>query len=101
LVTAAAVKDSISIHLKKMQLDAMAFDCDACGCSASGGSMGFSSMLNSNFIGIRYFNQSYSSRDGILLTLLGLMKISIRLRFGLKIPVTGKLNCGFDSVSFS
>jgi hypothetical protein len=37
---------------------------DACGCSASGGSMGFSSMLNSNF-GIRYFNQSYSSRDGI------------------------------------
>jgi hypothetical protein len=42
-----------------MQLIAMAFDCDACGCSASGGSMGFSSMLNSNFIGIRYFNQSY------------------------------------------
>jgi hypothetical protein len=27
--------------------------------------MGFSSMLNSNF-GILYFNQSYSSRDGIL-----------------------------------
>jgi hypothetical protein len=76
LVTAAAVKDSISTL--KMQLmppwllTAML---------ASGGSMGFSSMLNSNFIGIRYFNQSYSSRDGILLTLLGLMKISIRLRF--------------------
>jgi hypothetical protein len=67
-----------------MQLDAaMDFDCDACGCSASGGSMGFSSM-NSNFVGIRYFNQSYSSRDGILLTLLGLMKISIRLKFGPK-----------------
>jgi hypothetical protein len=32
-------------------------DCDACGCSASGGSMGFASMLNSNFVGIRYFNQ--------------------------------------------
>ncbi len=31
--------------------------CDACGCSASGGSMGFASMLNTNFIGIRYFNQ--------------------------------------------
>jgi hypothetical protein len=53
------------------------------GCSASGG-MGFSSMLNSNFVGIRYFNQSYSSRDGILPTLLGLMKILIRLKFGLK-----------------
>ncbi|MDR6968123.1 hypothetical protein J2X31_002138 [Flavobacterium arsenatis] len=40
-------------------------DCDACGCSANGGSMGFSSMLNDNFIGIRYFHQSYRSRDGV------------------------------------
>jgi len=40
-------------------------DCDACGCSANGGSMGFSSMLNDNFIGIRYFHQSYKSRDGV------------------------------------
>lgn len=40
-------------------------DCDACGCSASGGSMGFASMLNTNFVGIRYFNQSYKSTDGL------------------------------------
>jgi hypothetical protein len=40
-------------------------DCDACGCSASGGGMGFSSMIDRNFIGVRYFYQSYSSRDGI------------------------------------
>lgn len=40
-------------------------DCDACGCSANGGSMGFSSMLNENFVGIRYFHQSYKSRDGV------------------------------------
>lgn len=40
-------------------------DCDACGCSANGGSMGFSSMLNNNFVGIRYFHQSYKSRDGV------------------------------------
>lgn len=40
-------------------------ECDACGCSASGGSMGFSSMLNTNFIGIRYFNQQYKSSDGL------------------------------------
>jgi len=40
-------------------------DCDACGCSASGGGMGFSSMVNQNFVGMRYFYQSYSSRDGI------------------------------------
>jgi hypothetical protein len=39
--------------------------CDACGCSASGGSMGFASMLNSNFVGIRYFNQQYKSSDGL------------------------------------
>lgn len=40
-------------------------DCDACGCSASGGGMGFSSMLNPNFAGLRYMNQSYTSRDGL------------------------------------
>lgn len=40
-------------------------DCDACGCSASGGGMGFSSMLNKNFVGLRYFYQSYTSRDGV------------------------------------
>lgn len=45
--------------------DLLMGDCDACGCSASGGSMGFSSMLNNNFAGVRYFYQSYSSRDGI------------------------------------
>ena len=40
-------------------------DCDACGCSASGGSMGFASMLNSNFVGVRYFNQKYKTNDGL------------------------------------
>jgi len=39
--------------------------CDACGCSASGGSMGFSSMLNTNFVGVRYFHQNYKSTDGL------------------------------------
>lgn len=39
-------------------------DCDGCG-SASGGGMGFASMLNSNFIGIRFFNQLYKSNDGL------------------------------------
>ena len=40
-------------------------DCDACGCSANGGSLGFSSLLNKNFVGVRYFHQSYSSKDGL------------------------------------
>ena len=39
--------------------------CDACGCSASGGSMGFSSMFANNFVGLRYFKQNYTSKDGI------------------------------------
>jgi hypothetical protein len=40
------------------------FYCDACGCSASGGSMGFTSLLTTNFIGVRYIYQRYSSTDG-------------------------------------
>ena len=39
--------------------------CDGCGCGASGGSMGFASMINSNFVGVRYFNQQYRSNDGL------------------------------------
>ncbi len=54
-------------YFKNLKVHSTLFedDCDACGCSASGGSMGFASMLNSNFIGIRYFNQSYKSNDGL------------------------------------
>lgn len=53
-----------AFSFKSYSLASMA-KCDACGCSASGGSMGFSSMLNSNFIGVRYFNQHYKSSDGL------------------------------------
>lgn len=61
---AIAEKDSLSrFHFQKMLLEDD--DCDACGCSANGGSMGFSSMFNNNFVGVRYFYQSYTSRDGI------------------------------------
>ena len=56
----ASEKDSLINPFAKML-----FECDACGCSASGGGMGFSSMINQNFVGLRYFYQSYSSRDGI------------------------------------
>jgi hypothetical protein len=65
LVTAAAVKDSISSISKKMQLMPPWLTAMLADVLPAEGSMGFSSMLNSNFIGIRYFNQSYSSRDGI------------------------------------
>jgi hypothetical protein len=61
-------KDSLTAYnpfLKFHQFAKSLDDCDTCGCSASGGSMGFASMLNSNFVGIRYFNQSYKSTDGL------------------------------------
>ncbi|MFH7013336.1 transporter [Flavobacterium sp. FlaQc-52] len=58
-------KDSLSSFTFQRLAMLENFDCDACGCSASGGSMGFSSMLNNNFVGVRYFKQSYTSRDGI------------------------------------
>lgn len=63
----AKEKDSIAANpFFKYHKQFEEFDfCDACGCSASGGSMGFASMLNSNFVGIRYFNQSYESNDGL------------------------------------
>jgi hypothetical protein len=65
----ASEKDSLAMHhpfYKYLYLvNELEDDCDACGCSASGGSMGFASMLNSNFVGIRYFNQSYKSTDGL------------------------------------
>lgn len=61
---AAGVKDTISrFTFQRMLLPVD--DCDACGCSANGGSMGFSSMLNNNFVGLRYVNQSYTTKEGI------------------------------------
>jgi len=62
-------KDSLSTINPFLKFHQVSYDfyedCDACGCSASGGSMGFASMLNTNFVGIRYFNQSYKSTDGL------------------------------------
>lgn len=63
-ILTANTKDSIVNPFKQYQRFFFE-DCDACGCSASGGGMGFSSMLDQNFVGIRYMNQSYSSRDGL------------------------------------
>lgn len=61
----ASTEDTIQNPFKKYARFFYEEDCDACGCSASGGGMGFSSMLNQNFVGIRYMNQSYTSRDGL------------------------------------
>jgi hypothetical protein len=92
--TASAItpKDSISrFTFQKMQLmnyEDFEDDCDACGCSASGGSMGFSSMLNNNFIGVRYFYQSYTSREGIFANSPWIDENFNTIQIWAKIPVT-------------
>lgn len=92
-VSAKTENDSISrFTFQKMQLfDDFEFDCDACGCSASGGSMGFSSMLNSNFVGLRYFKQSYTSRDGIFANSPWIDENFNTVQIWTKIPITEKI----------
>jgi len=87
---AATEKDSLSrFHFQKMLLEDD--DCDACGCSANGGSMGFSSMFNNNFVGLRYFNQSYTSKDGIFNNSPWVDETFNTVQVWARIPVTAKL----------
>ncbi len=92
-IAVATTTDTISrFTFQKMNLlEDFEFDCDACGCSASGGSMGFSSMLNSNFIGLRYINQSYTSRNGIFANSPWIDENFNTVQIWTKIPLTEKL----------
>lgn len=85
------VKDSTSAFTFKRLAMMEDFDCDACGCSASGGSMGFSSMLNNNFVGLRYFNQSYTSRNGIFANSPWIDENFNTIQAWARIPVTEKI----------
>ncbi|WP_374173745.1 transporter [Flavobacterium tructae] len=84
-------KDSISAFTFQRMALMEDFDCDACGCSASGGSMGFSSMLNNNFVGLRYFKQSYTSRDGIFANSPWIDENFNTVQAWARIPVTEKV----------
>jgi hypothetical protein len=66
-------------------------DCDACGCSANGGSMGFSSMLNNNFIGLRYVNQSYTTKEGIFNNSPWIYENFNTIQIWSRIPITKKI----------
>ena len=92
-IAAKIEKEPISrCAFHKMQLlEDLDDDCDACGCSASGGSMGFSSMLNNNFVGLRYLNQSYTSRDGIFANSPWVDENFNTIQIWTKIPVTKKI----------
>lgn len=84
-------KDTISAFTFHRLAALEDFDCDACGCSASGGSMGFSSMLNNNFVGVRYFKQSYTSRDGIFENSPWIDENFNTIQAWTRIPVTDKV----------
>lgn len=84
-------KDSISTFTFQRLAMLEDFDCDACGCSASGGSMGFSSMLNNNFVGVRYFKQSYTSRDGIFTNSPWIDENFNTIQAWTRIPVTERI----------
>jgi len=66
-------------------------DCDACGCSASGGSMGYNSMLNDKFIGIRYMQQYYKSKDGVFNDSPWIDENFTTMQFWGRIPILDKL----------
>lgn len=95
LALAFSEKDTITQSIiRRLEYSRMALsmeDCDACGCSASGGSLGFSSMLNSNFVGVRYFNQSYSSRDGIFANSPWIDENFNTVQLWSRIPVTKRI----------
>ena len=90
LVLAKVEKDSLSrFHFQKILFED--FDCDACGCSSNGGSMGFSSMFNNNFVGVRYFYQSYTSKDGIFNNSPWVDENFNTVQAWARIPITRKL----------
>ena len=91
MVSAHTEKDSISSFTFQRMALMDHFDCDACGCSASGGSLGFSSMLSANFVGLRYFPQSYPSRDGIFANSPWVAENFNTVQVWSKIPVTDKI----------
>lgn len=66
-------------------------DCDACGCSASGGSMGFNSILSPNFVGLRYFYQSYETNDGLYSNSPWLDQDFTTIQLWGRIPITEKM----------
>lgn len=41
------------------------YDCDLCGCTTGSGSFGFGTLNNANFVGVRYINQRFESKNGI------------------------------------
>ncbi|MFH6946557.1 transporter [Flavobacterium sp. FlaQc-50] len=84
-------KDSLSSFTFQRLAMLEDFDCDACGCSASGGSMGFSSMLNNNFVGVRYFKQGYTSRDGIFNNSPWIDENFNTIQAWARIPITQKI----------
>ncbi|NLN33379.1 MAG: transporter [Flavobacteriaceae bacterium] len=52
-----------SIEIPCLKLELLGLDCDACGCSAGNGSSGFETLLQSQFVGVKYFAQHYKAKE--------------------------------------
>lgn len=91
LTFANSVKDSLYFKNQFRQMMFLEEDCDACGCSASGGGMGFSSMLNTNFVGLRYMYQSYTTKEGVFKDSPWTDENFNTLQIWARIPITGKI----------
>ena len=90
----ASIKDTLQFpnpFQKYFLYEDIKDDCDACGCSANGGSMGFSSMLNNNFIGLRYVNQSYTTKEGVFNNSPWIDENFNTVQIWSRIPITKKI----------
>ncbi len=66
--------------------------CDLCGCSTGSGSFGFGTLGNSNFVGLRYINQNFESRDGIFINSPKSKEVFNTYQLWAQIPVNNSIN---------
>ena len=66
-------------------------DCDACGCSAGNGSSGFETLLQSQFIGIKYFAQHYKAKENAFVNHANFNQYFNTMMIWTRIPITEKI----------
>lgn len=67
------------------------FFCDLCSCSTSSGSFGLGTLNNASFVGVRYVNQKFVSKDGIFSNSPTSTENFNTYQFWGRIPVNDKL----------
>lgn len=93
-VQAGNVLDSLqikSIENPCHQLELLGLDCDACGCSAGNGSSGFETLLQSQFVGVKYFAQHYKAKENAFVNQANFNQYFNTLMLWSRISLTEKL----------